>query len=437
MEAAATAQARQDVVVTLFFYIYISNTRRSSRCRPAPRNNIIIMLKAADNNDNDNGGASSSSKKNTNISALAKLAAAKPLRRQRNASLVLHKIQSLAHFKRSDIQLLNSRAVDSGNSCRNIKSAVPFRYTELISANKLIAQSIYRGIWRRQQQTGEEGSSDNKKEKTVIIKQLSKKKTLATIHGVPFEYLAMVHLGSSDLIAKVYDMYEDPFNFYIVMRHYGRGSLQQFIETDANYPMSQNRFVAYAVRILKALHHCHENGFSHQDLKPDNVLLKDNNNGSSGCDIVLTDFGACQIEGLKSINNSSSSSSTTTSYPKWRGSFSYAAPEKWRLLDDDDFLVDGTKCDMWSFGVLMYALLFRRLPFCSNNIFELRRSILFDDAVFDEQQHGLQETRCRRDSKCDPLRIMLLIRMLLMKIPENRPGYHLTLAILNECWTFQ
>lgn len=86
----------------------------------------------------------------------------------------------------------------------------------------------------------------------------------------------------------------------------------------------------------------HEMGYCHRDLKPENVMMDHSKK------VKLIDFGfAAQIPDLK-----------TKQLQTCCGSDAYAAPE---VLRQDEY--DGQAADVWSLGVLLYAILCGALPF--------------------------------------------------------------------------
>jgi len=90
------------------------------------------------------------------------------------------------------------------------------------------------------------------------------------------------------------------------------------------------------------LQFCHSLGVAHRDLKPENILV--NEKGV----VKITDFG------LSNMQNAGEHLSTLCGSPY------YAAPE---LLDGSTTQYDGTEADIWSVGVITFAILCGELPF--------------------------------------------------------------------------
>jgi hypothetical protein len=106
------------------------------------------------------------------------------------------------------------------------------------------------------------------------------------------------------------------------------------------------REVVFALRVVReiatALGYAHGKGFVHRDVKPDNILLRDD--GSS----ALTDFG---------IARASDSATRMTRTGAVVGTPHYMSPEQARGRT-----VDG-RADLYSLGVVLYELLVGRVPF--------------------------------------------------------------------------
>ncbi|KAK4409827.1 SNF1-related protein kinase catalytic subunit alpha KIN10 [Sesamum angolense] len=98
--------------------------------------------------------------------------------------------------------------------------------------------------------------------------------------------------------------------------------------------------------------YCHRNMVVHRDLKPENLLL------DSKCNVKIADFG------LSNIMRDGHFLKTSC------GSPNYAAPE---VISGK--LYAGPEVDVWSCGVILYALLCGTLPFDDENIPNLFKKI--------------------------------------------------------------
>ena len=92
--------------------------------------------------------------------------------------------------------------------------------------------------------------------------------------------------------------------------------------------------------MISGLIYCHQHKVTHRDLKPENLLFDDKQN------LKIADFGLCNLMkdglGLKTSC----------------GSPNYAAPE---VISANFY--DGKEVDVWSSGVILYAMLCGQLPF--------------------------------------------------------------------------
>jgi serine/threonine-protein kinase HSL1 (negative regulator of Swe1 kinase) len=140
---------------------------------------------------------------------------------------------------------------------------------------------------------------------------------------------------------------------YLVMEYVEGGELYGHIDKHRCLP----EFEAVRIfrQIISALGYCHRLNIYHRDLKPENILLDANQN------VKLVDFGmaALQPQG------------------KWLktscGSPHYAAPEiAW------GHKYQGAPVDVWSSGVVLYAMLIGRLPFGSGQEGEDPKEVLKD-----------------------------------------------------------
>ncbi|KAH7834541.1 hypothetical protein Vadar_017198 [Vaccinium darrowii] len=111
----------------------------------------------------------------------------------------------------------------------------------------------------------------------------------------------------------------------------------------------------YFQQLISALSYCHSRGVFHRDLKLENLLLDEK------LDLKVTDFGLSaltdqiQPDGLLHTRC---------------GTPAYLAPE---ILANKGY--DGAKVDIWSSGIILYALNAGYLPFNDRNIMDMYRQI--------------------------------------------------------------
>ncbi|KAJ3206836.1 hypothetical protein HDU67_007904 [Dinochytrium kinnereticum] len=151
-------------------------------------------------------------------------------------------------------------------------------------------------------------------------------------------------------IVKVYDVIETDDFIYIVMEYAAGGELFDYIV--ANKRVKENEAREFFRMVLSAVDYCHKNAVIHRDLKPENLLLDDRKS------IKIIDFGFG--------NNFTMDGLLDT----FCGSPFYAAPEM--ILGKK---YEGPEVDMWSLGVILFALLCGHLPFDDEDMKELYKKI--------------------------------------------------------------
>jgi hypothetical protein len=147
-------------------------------------------------------------------------------------------------------------------------------------------------------------------------------------------------------IVTVYDIASYEGIYYLSMEYLPGGTLQQRIRE--GLPLKQAMTVARS--IAEALHYAHHRGIIHRDIKPQNILFREN--GSP----VLTDFGIA-----KTLGSTTRMTRTGLSI----GTPRYMSPEQIRGQDVD------ARADLYSFGVLFYEMLTGDVPYNANDSFAL------------------------------------------------------------------
>jgi serine/threonine-protein kinase len=147
-------------------------------------------------------------------------------------------------------------------------------------------------------------------------------------------------------IVPIYDVGEREGVAYFVMALVNGGNLASHLTREPRQPIEEVRRLL--AEVADALAYAHMRGVIHRDIKPDNILV-DENNGRA----IVTDFGIARaIE--------ASSRLTVTGIAV--GTPAYMSPEQ--AIGDRE--IDG-RSDVYSLGVLGYQMLTGRLPFSAGN----------------------------------------------------------------------
>lgn len=139
-------------------------------------------------------------------------------------------------------------------------------------------------------------------------------------------------------VTRLLDVYMAPTELTLVMECMAGGELLSRV-LKAKPAFEEPLAASTSWQMLLAVHYLHCTGIVHRDLKLENFLYE----GADSEHLKLADFGMSRCHGGKLMT-------------EIVGTLMYLAPEV--LQDDYDEL-----CDMWSFGVCVFVVLFGYLPF--------------------------------------------------------------------------
>ncbi|KAL5091385.1 hypothetical protein Trisim1_002993 [Trichoderma cf. simile WF8] len=151
--------------------------------------------------------------------------------------------------------------------------------------------------------------------------------------------VAILKLIEHPNIMKLYDIWENRSEIYLILEYIDQGDLFTFINTKGR--LSEEVAVYFFRQMISAIAYCHSFNVCHRDLKPENILI------TADLQIKIADFGMAALH-----------QSNTHRLATACGSPHYAAPE---LLKNRQYR--GDKADIWSMGVILYAMLSATLPF--------------------------------------------------------------------------
>lgn len=157
-------------------------------------------------------------------------------------------------------------------------------------------------------------------------------------------------------IVPIYEVGEHAGQPYFTMKLIEGGSLAQQVERLRRDPRATARLLA---AVARAVHHAHQRGLLHRDLKPGNVLV------DAEGEPHLTDFGLA-----RRLGGDGGMTRTGTAV----GTPSYMAPEQ-----ATDPRATTTAADVYSLGAMLYELLTGQPPFRAEHALETLRLLLEGD----------------------------------------------------------
>mmetsp|Transcript_8275 Transcript_8275/g.34751 ORF Transcript_8275/g.34751 Transcript_8275/m.34751 type:complete len:582 (-) Transcript_8275:80-1825(-) len=155
--------------------------------------------------------------------------------------------------------------------------------------------------------------------------------------------IAVMKVISHPHVLTMFDVYQTEDFLFLVLEYAPNGELFDYLVQRG--PLDSMLALKVFQQILEGVDYCHKHLISHRDLKPENLLLDADYN------IKLADFGMAAMRVDECLFNTSC------------GSPHYASPE---VVQGSPY--DGMKADIWSCGVILFALVSGKLPFDDDNI---------------------------------------------------------------------
>eukprot|EP00658_Telonema_sp_P-2_P083123 TRINITY_DN891_c0_g1_i3.p1 TRINITY_DN891_c0_g1~~TRINITY_DN891_c0_g1_i3.p1 ORF type:complete len:520 (-),score=113.17 TRINITY_DN891_c0_g1_i3:251-1810(-) len=185
----------------------------------------------------------------------------------------------------------------------------------------------------------------------VAVKVLNRQKIqhLDMDHKVRRE-VGILKLLMHPHIMRLYEVIDTPTDILMFVEYVPKGEIFEYIVEQGR--LSETEARRFFQQIISGVEYCHHHRVVHRDLKPENLLLDKNLN------VKIADFG------LSNVMTDGQFLKTSC------GSPNYAAPE---VIRGNHYA--GPEVDVWSVGVILFALLCGTLPFDDENIPNLFRKI--------------------------------------------------------------
>ncbi|ETP30808.1 AGC/GRK/BARK protein kinase [Phytophthora nicotianae P10297] len=224
----------------------------------------------------------------------------------------------------------------------------------------------------------------------VMNKKMIKKKHAEKLCLAERKVLAMI---SSPFVVCLKYSFQTPEELFLVLDLRTGGDLS-FHLNRARFSETQVRF--WAAQILLGIQHLHEKNIVYRDLKPENILLDEKGNCS------ISDLGlAVEV------------TPTLTGRCGTRG---YWAPEMLLRDENGNRLVYNQTVDWWSYGCLVYELLYGKCPFRTSKA----------KALHEDKQQAYDKATLELTPAYDPKyfspEAAELIQRLLIRDPTKRLG---------------
>ena len=175
----------------------------------------------------------------------------------------------------------------------------------------------------------------------------------------------------------VFQIIEDPENYYIIMEYCKRGELFDYIVDHER--LTEDEAAIFFYQLINGVEYIHSKGIAHRDLKPENLLLTKDKT------LKIIDFGLShEFDGIDLLKTKC-------------GSPSYASPE---ILRGKPY--DGFKSDVWCCGIILYAMVCGYLPFDGDTNKILFKNILKCEPEVPEHLNSITQDLIVRILTSDP-----------------------------------
>ena len=158
--------------------------------------------------------------------------------------------------------------------------------------------------------------------------------------------IALMRIFDHPNILSLYNVIESDRNIYLIEKYAAHGSVFDVIQT-----LSLESVLNLFRQIIYGLEYLHQHGVCHRDIKPENLLL------DAADQLMIADFGFARWMPMNIAN-------TTCGSPH------YTAPE---VMSGKQY--DGRAADVWSSGVVLYAMITVSLPSNSRKNFHFTMNL--------------------------------------------------------------
>lgn len=213
------------------------------------------------------------------------------------------------------------------------------------------------------------------------------------------EEIAIMKKLNHDNLVSLIEVLDDPNedSLYMVLEMCKKGVVMKVGMEQKADPYDDESCRCWFRDLILGIEYLHAQGVVHRDIKPDNLLLTED-------DVLkIVDFGVSEMFEKTSEMLTAKSA----------GSPAFLPPELCVAKHGD---ISGKAADIWSMGVTLYCLRFGQIPFEKSGVLQLYESIKQDEVDLSMETEGDFKDLMQRLLEKDPSKRV--------KMPELRVGCH-------------
>jgi serine/threonine protein kinase len=188
----------------------------------------------------------------------------------------------------------------------------------------------------------------------VAVKIINKEKLVNPREQISMaREITIMKLLKHKNILRLYDIYENEEKIFLILDLYEGGDLYGYLTQKGALPAEEALLLFK--QIILGVEYCHKCMIVHRDLKPENLLLS-----ADKKHLVISDFGlSTGMQGSRSVLKTRC------------GTVHYISPE---VAKGDPYV--GMASDIWSVGIILYAMVTATLPFDGPNSVAVLKKIV-------------------------------------------------------------
>jgi eukaryotic-like serine/threonine-protein kinase len=198
-------------------------------------------------------------------------------------------------------------------------------------------------------------AQDLKLDRPVALKFLPQHMTSDAVENERFVHEAKAASAlNHPNITTIHEIDEIDGRMFIAMEYCEGRTLRQIVESET---LSIKKVFEIAIQVCEGLALAHEKEIVHRDIKSDNIMVTPRNQ------VKIMDFGLAKLKGTSKLTRAGST----------LGTAAYMSPEQAQGEDVDQ------RSDIFSFGIVLYELLTRQLPFRGEHLSAVTYSIINEE----------------------------------------------------------